>query len=247
MQQNEDAGVVRGSVYQNTRLFAAGFLIGLLIFSSVVSAARHGLEISSCPASVLETGTKNQTQHAGAVYNVHRISLSMFSFSITVQGRIPFAFEYKCESNESSRPLNEGIFVVKSSKRSERNEKMKYPAEQKNQLSDYELAPSKTTLLAGESQEKKIETNLAEPNLSSKWQWAYGAGVENLVSDVGSYSVKFFKDMYSEAKEQYKKKLLQDTKWHYKYGSGQLDRSSILVNKQENCTERIYRPHRKRG
>jgi hypothetical protein len=232
--QNGDDGAGSRNMFQKSSLFAAGFIIGLMTFFIIISAARHGLAISSCAVSALETGASNLTKHAGTL---HRISLNLFSFSITVQGRLPFIFEHKCDGKQnSSRPF---INQERSSSKSMSGAK-KNPAENQENLPDHNIPHSKASSPLEESQNRKLETNVADSR-SSKWQWAYGAGVENFVSDVGSYSVKYMKAMYSEARDRNRKKMMQDRIWHYKYGSGQLDKSAILMNIKETCTESEHR------
>jgi hypothetical protein len=207
------------SIFLEVYLFAAGFIIGLVIFSSVTTAARHGLAISICPA-VLESGNfANMTHRAGIV---HRVSLDLFSLSITVRGSFPFVFEYKCSSDDygDSNFINQGNFTFwRSPKKSESSAKHKNPEDIRNHISDPSMPSPKTSSLAEETQHRKIESPM-QPSLSSQWQWAYGAGVENLARNLGTYSVKHFKDMYPENNDRNHKKKQLDRIWHYKYGSG---------------------------
>jgi hypothetical protein len=208
------------SIFLSTRLFAAGFLVGLLSFSSVTIAAREGLAMSSCPTSVPEIGNSaNQTLRTGIV---HRISLDLFSLSITVQGRLPFVFEYKCDGKDS------GVLAFTNHEyfRSYKSSESSVHAEFRNHLSDHATPSPKTSSLAEESQNRKIETNEAQP---SQWQWTHG------VSDIGSFSVKYFKNMCSEAKDRNHHKKMRDMVWHYKYGSGRLDKTAkVCSDRKQN-------------
>jgi hypothetical protein len=218
------------SIHHDTRLFAAGFIIGLIVFSIVTTAARHGLAISCCPASVLETG--NLANQTGIV---HRISLDVFGLSITVQGRLPFIFKFKCDirDNRESTVINHESFRVNTN--SDRSAEQRLAASL-NDISDHSRSSSKTSY---PEEKQNVKSYEAQPSLSSQWQWAYGAGVQNLdFRDFGSYSVKYFKDIYSEAKDRNLKKRMHDGIWHYKYGSGRMDESSKLENKNKICTDR---------
>jgi hypothetical protein len=229
------------SIHHSTKLFAAGFIIGLIIFSMVTTSARHGLEVSSCPASVLETGNPSNRTHR--IGTVHRVSLDIFSLSITVQGRLPFIFKYKCHINETSESTYTNQESSMCNKNSESSPEQKHLADFRNDVPDHYTPSSKTSFLAEESHNEK--TNEAEPSLSSQWQWAYGAGVQDPVSDFGSYSAKYLKDMYSEAKDRNLKKNMRDRIWHYKYGSGRLDESAKPMNKKKNCTGRTQKAARR--